>query len=767
MSVVVAGASVSNAAATGLQVPRLPPSPIRVVDLRCRPGQTDLNHATLAELRSALDVSEPIAQRVIDKRPHYGLEDLSVVEGIGPGRLRQIVSSTVCAMPITVDGLVPAIPDSACKPGQVDAALAPRESLVAKTAGLGLGGPVADRLLAQRAEHPFPTLEHLTIVEGIGDGVLKQWVKAGIVCLTPAPFLATSPSGDFYKGSLLARSRGETIALDAPAGRFALGTPAGVLDQPHAWATVVDVPDAEHRGPRADFKIQGAWQGGGDLVYLTLPRDPFSSGTVATVPAVMVDPGSPNAEFHLRSRLADTGDSWTIASEHLTTAESSSQFAMIVFYLPTDRSSFGDQAEAWGRENLTGLTASAPRCDPDITGASQVDVKAIPETLMTNQSALGRPIFLRCVGGRVADERVDFTFANASALAYRLPGDEGFPVVDMTRMSFTGDLLSQALSGIQGSLGPRPGYSSDTFVLPPTASVQGSLGFPFSINYQASYDPLNTSAYWATRNMGAVLGPVKAAALAASNCIGDVARENVSLHTLSDCAEGAGEQAAQAVSRLFTFLDSGHTLKDAIGAVGSRVGFSGAVDGDWHFHRDRPPSPAPPGGGSGSGTNPGGGPDGTILVDGGIGIPHDVGGHGTHSGTVYVAVDHSGVAYGMNLANALDYETYDCLARRYPMRSYLPPSKLAAYGHLQESIYPATCDASIPVRNIPTNATNFILREVTGTAWFIDGNSDLHWIPDGFTFICFAQAYYVLDHTPWEQIVRFQDPVYAGDVGCA
>lgn len=758
----------ATTAPDGLQVPDLPASPIRTVDLRCQAGQTDLNHAAITEIETRFDISRPIAERVVETRPHYGIEDLAVVEGMGPGRLDRVDASEVCATPITVDGLVPAIPDSACMAGQVDAALASRDVLLAKPekGGLGLSGPVADRLLARRTGSPFPTLRHLTLIEGIGDGRLLQWLKDGTVCLTPAPFLALNRNEDLYKASLLARTQGETINLETADGTFALGTPAHVLNQPYAWATVVDVPDEEHRGPRADFTIHGLWQGDGDEVYLTLPADPFTSLTAPTVPAVTVDPGAPNAEFHLRSRLADNGATWTIASEHLTMAEASSQFAMIVFYLQRDRGRFQDQAEAWGRENIAGLTAPAPRCAPDITAAKQVDVKAVPESLMTSQNALKRPIFQRCVQGRVPDQRVDFTFTNSSAFAYRVPPDGGFPDVDMTTMSFSGDLLSQALAAVQGTLNPRPGYTNTTFVLPPTASVHGTLGFVHAINYSVEYDPVNTSAYWTTRNMNAVLSGGAATALAAANCIGDIARKRVGLRSIVDCAEGGGSESAAAASRLFSFLDGGYTLEDAVRAVGSRLGFGGAVDGTWHFHRKQPLSPPRLGSGHGGGTNTQGGPDGAISFDGGINIPHDINGHGPRSGTVYMVYDDSGVAYGMNLAKPLDYATYDCLARRHPMRSYLPIDKLADYGHFQESIYPASCDESVPVRETPNNATNFILRETTGTSWFIDGNSDLHWIPDGGTFICLAQRYYVLDHTPWEQILQFEDPVYAGDARC-
>ena len=349
---------------------------------------------------------------------------------------------------------------------------------------------------------------------------------------------------------------------------------------------------------------------------------------------------------------------------------------------------------------------------------------------------------------------------------FKSPPDEVYPYIDITHSDFRGDVLSQALFAVQSTLGPAPGYSGNPFVVPPTATISGSLGFFGSYTHYVSYDPINTSAYWSTRTMYEVVGKKAAVVLSSLNCFTAIAWENVSLGSLVDCAEGAGVEAAKAIGRVLVFLDSGHTLKDAMAAVKARLGWGGPIDGEWHFHRHHAPAPPPAGGGHGSGTNPAGGPDGTILVDGGIGIPHDVYGHGTHSGTVYVALDGSGVAYGMNLADESDYDTYDCFARRYPMRSYLPLAKLEAYGHRQESIYPAECNDTVPIRHVAANATNFILREKTGTAWFVDADSNLHWIASGGTFICLAQRYYVLDHTPWAEISQFEDAVYAGDATC-
>jgi hypothetical protein len=303
----------------------------------------------------------------------------------------------------------------------------------------------------------------------------------------------------------------------------------------------------------------------------------------------------------------------------------------------------------------------------------------------------------------------------------------------MTDMTLTGDPISGHLRAA-GHIRAPPWLLQHRFRPAPTATVSGSLGFALSINYQAAYDPINTAGFWAARTMNAVLPIDKARALAKLSCALDLVRSSVTYRSVVDCAESVGAKAAEAISRMFLFLDSGHTLMDSLDAAKARIGFgNGDVEVDWHFHRHQPPVSPAPGSEFGGGHNNDGGPDCTIVSDGGINIPHDVNGHGTDSGTIYMVYDNNGLAYGMNLANPADYAIYDCLARRYPMRSYLPISKLAAYGHLQESVYDASCNEALPVRIVPANATNFILRETTGTSWFVDGNSDLHWVPDGGT----------------------------------
>jgi hypothetical protein len=57
-----------------------------------------------------------------------------------------------------------------------------------------------------------------------------------------------------------------------------------------------------------------------------------------------------------------------------------------------------------------------------------------------------------------------------------------------------------------------------------------------------------------------------------------------------------------------------------------------------------------------------------------------------------------------------------------------------------------------------------VLRETNGTAWFVDNQSRLRWIPDGGCFISLANGHLVVDHAGWTtQIHQFETDTYQGD----
>ena len=306
-----------------------------------------------------------IAQRVADSRPYYTLDDLLAVRGFSRGRLLLLKqqSNAFCATPITVDELAPAVPASACVAGQIDAATADLGALTARS-GLGLPLPVARWLIVRRSVHPFPTLASLKAIPAISEGRLRVWARTNRACLTPAPFVATSPDSHLYKAALVSRTTDQTLELVTPVGRYALGVPAGTLADAHAWATIKPVAsDQAPEAPTADFHLHGAWAG---TVYMGLPPD--------HVPGEQ--PGTWQDSFwHQLS-----GGVWTLTwgdnnialvNGSLTVATTTLSLGSLIRVLKSAVSTAVHgfiTAAAWAEETtrrLLGIGASQPDCAPD------------------------------------------------------------------------------------------------------------------------------------------------------------------------------------------------------------------------------------------------------------------------------------------------------------------------------------------------------------------------------------------------------------------
>lgn len=68
----------------------------------CAPGQINVNTAPESELVKIVNVGSVLAQRIIEGRPYYSLDDLRRVSGIGAARLEQIRGQGLaCAGPMT------------------------------------------------------------------------------------------------------------------------------------------------------------------------------------------------------------------------------------------------------------------------------------------------------------------------------------------------------------------------------------------------------------------------------------------------------------------------------------------------------------------------------------------------------------------------------------------------------------------------------------------------------------------------------------------
>lgn len=231
--------------------------------MACLPGQIDLNHASLADLQQLPDVSGPVAQRIVDARPHDRVKDLLAVPGIGPDELAAIASSgRACSTPFT---LPPPAPNVCLGASQIDLNdPADQDQLAAL-----FGGPTAARLVAAQ---PFPDLAHAETVLAAGAGPGKVRKFAAQLCVTPEPKIFNGTSYSWVYSTAGGRADYQGFSLVVPAGVLVSGTGQWITIEPQSTPTphIMGQP-----WPSADFTVLGqTWQDGTKKVYVTLPIDP-------------------------------------------------------------------------------------------------------------------------------------------------------------------------------------------------------------------------------------------------------------------------------------------------------------------------------------------------------------------------------------------------------------------------------------------------------------------------------------------------------------
>jgi hypothetical protein len=177
----------------------------------------------------------------------------------------------------------------------------------------------------------------------------------------------------------------------------------------------------------------------------------------------------------------------------------------------------------------------------------------------------------------------------------------------------------------------------------------------------------------------------------------------------------------------------------------------GQLNATFGFPPPTPPSLPGGGGGGGAGGGVGGGPDGTIV------------GRGPTSGVIWrlaggANLDQRGQPYVIPGTNGVAFTTLNptratCLSQHYVVRDFVMPGIPLLW--FQESAFEAVCPTSSPVLDLPVGATNWILRESSGAAWFVDGQSHLTNITTGGGYIACAQHYLVLDEVAATTVTRF------------
>ena len=93
---------------------------------------------------------------------------------------------------------------------------------------------------------------------------------------------------------------------------------------------------------------------------------------------------------------------------------------------------------------------------------------------------------------------------------------------------------------------------------------------------------------------------------------------------------------------------------------------------------------------------------------------------------------------------------FTCLAQLYPVRDNLTTADLFWF---QEADTPAGCpEGGVTARSLPDGATNWILRQGTGEAVFLNAAGQVEPINDGGCYEYLADRYFVLDWIHPDQI---------------
>lgn len=324
----------------------------------CNDGQIDINHASTDELMDSLDLSRPVADRLVDYRPYLGPRDLGVVEGIGPDRLQEILDNGVaCATP---PSLPPPATEYCDAPGLIDLQSARLDDI---TGQLDVPRPVAQRIIDAR---PFAQLAHVVPerVPGVGKGTLSRLSE--VSCLTPAPIRTALTSWRWVY---------RDVTTKVERDQFALRVPAGALDPMGAWASItpVDSTGTALEGPAADFHIYGDWTGS---VRVTTPTDPDLDELPADYFEPVMTHVTGGEQLFIHGAMLDLSSDRSTQSANVPSlsvlgGSAIASWLMAPFktisVVPNER---GVLLEAVGQ--LTGTTGSQPDCSPDWSSNARI-----------------------------------------------------------------------------------------------------------------------------------------------------------------------------------------------------------------------------------------------------------------------------------------------------------------------------------------------------------------------------------------------------------
>lgn len=780
-----------------LTVPILPSPRVAPLSMKCTAQQVDLNHASRASLAGALGLDPTydadVVTSIIGTRPHNGLEDLLLASGMGSGRLDKVDQRSICSTPILNGGSgeVPELNPDYCIPGdgRVDVNADSVDRIAAKLPSKQFPAPqpVAARIVERRDRLPFPNLDHVAVVNGVGPGNLAK--IRSTLCLTPAPTVTTTPAGQRYT-ALIYRDAGVQLTMDTAAGRFGLAVPAGVLDGPAAFATITDVAELTAlTPPAADMHIWGPWAGGGDRVYVTTPNRVTNSPSVAATISHLPT-GSDLADIATSSNLLTTPTT-------LTTSVMSLSFMQTVFVplriisAPTaegNTTTFKAYQSAFAKWRDYRTDKDAPLCPADagdVTNTSDVHGTAIDNEALRHCTFVNDhgQLVVRLAQNRFFVGRGHIDTATGAGAHY---GGFGIPSSGTVGAAMQG--LSSVFATNGQFFGLVPGGTIDIILEPEQSTVESRIEADkvLTLSYivaDAILEHLGlANAQWSVDCVYGFMLPAEnfsrteraTRANSLTKCIADKA-----LMTVEDVfpevsaalmlTDGGASLVDQMIEQFnstlgalakypqigasYQVLPDPRPTRDSLGrAVFADCSFLqpfDALKGLWwairatcqNSHYDIDP------GVGGATTRP------APMLDGTIGA-HEVIDNAIYSfSSASTATAYFKTAASTQATGVLRTD-YQCMAQRYPVRDWVPTSDTFAW-QTSVLVAPALCPLPLTPIRVDASLRNWILRQSDGTAYFLDSAGVTHHFTSGTAYISCAQTHLMLDYRSASEISQF------------
>ena len=770
-----------------------PVANLPVIASDCTTGQTNVNSASASTLITKMGVSKNTALQLIAGRPWQRSIDTISVPGIGPAKAN-LLTTKFCAPPPVLPQRTPL----ACDPAgaAVDLQSASREAIGTTT---GLNPNVVGRLIAAR---PLPQDLHQVAaprVPGFSNPTVTRLVSQGIVCVTPAPF-----NFDGQGWRWISPDGGSVITAPNDL-KYALFAPPGITTDHGAWGRVTPLPNDEFGSPHGDFHIYQAWTG---QVGVRLPSD----NTVAnTSQKTMITHHNADGTESLSwgSTVAEGPGYSTIATDRLSDLTSDPfeclpKAGAIGAIADCSDSPFDIQPYDLGRQRGQQLVTDVQHALTLRTVCSSSGMVHATGTIPFGMScgndggaggtatwSLHNNTGASILSGLAVSTGVFFqvtpsTDATQYDTSYVNLGEEGV----------AGGLISAARHHLAESSSPilapnagldltkRQGTPITTLNITPLAAPEAASLWVLWNALSLADDAYSLSvATWGRDRLPSEVGNMYSSV---GLCIAGLGLSGID--GVAGCVSSATQAGIGKIYDLFPDkrVYAARTMKTAMrttsfilkyiplitdglsSSIFSIAALNGA--GDSNYWYTAPPAPSGVGGNN-TGSNPDGGADGTILNDTSeVGdVLVRIGGDGNENRNfAYFVAQGDRVAHGV-----VGTEALYCAAHLYPLRDWLPISNVGSYW-FQESIYLKDCDQADPpsaLKFVQGNETNFILRQFpkngqAGKSWYVDGESALHPITDGGTYVCLAQKFYVLDGRTDTEIAKFgQETTSAGCTG--